>query len=205
MRSKAHIALLLILLTSLPACSSAVNDAANSVGVSGRNLVSTVLPHPYRFEQKDRQEILDSGRAIVSLYFATDVKTSWRKVLPDGSVSEQIFTLTYSSSTFSGRRESKLEPGTYFLDGVIFSDGKQYYSKGSESEPFSEVAQGWNYPLGEAKCFSFTLEPGQDLFIPNVEVSPNETFPNSVCPRLVQKTGSQSPYYRIGPESGVSD
>lgn len=122
------------------------------------------------------------------------------KINDDGSISEDNFTLTYASSGSAGRRESKLEPGTYFLNGTSFVSGRYSYRSGSLANTLSDKASGWDADNNIAKCFSFTLVPGEELFVPDVTVSTDSKIKDSVCFRM-SIDGEPSPHYQIGPES----
>lgn len=196
MKQKACIALIaLFALGILGGC-----GIINNLNATRKGLAAAFLPHPYKFEEAERQSILESGQSIVSLNFQSNVLTEWKKINDDGSISDDSFRLTYATSGSAGRRESKLEPGTYFLNGTSFTKGSYSYRSGSLRDTLSNEASGWDADKNTARCFSFTLVPGEELFVPDVTVSTESKIKESMCPRL-SIDGEPSPHYQIGPES----
>ncbi|MDR0953174.1 MAG: hypothetical protein LBM71_03165 [Elusimicrobiota bacterium] len=145
---------------------------ANNLVTVGGDLTSLVTPHPLKVKDADMEEVLASGYGIVDIYFAPNAETTWRKIEDDGTIGKKSLKLTYFDAASSGRKKSKLEPGTYFMDGARFNQGNMHYRSGSSYNKLKNKSYGWDEEKNEAKCFSFTIKAGEYLYIPDIQLLP---------------------------------
>ena len=155
--------------------------------------------HPYAIKEGTEAEVLASNKGIVDMNFI-NVGTAWVRVMPDGTINDHNYTLTYNEIGGIGRRRSQLPPGTYFLNGIIGNSMTSgYYIRSLIMENF-----GWDAENKQARCFSFTIKAGEVLTIPDIEVNYNPLLANNktICPILtfVDDTPT-STSFAIGPDS----
>ena len=175
---------------------------ANNIGVIGKNLTRLATPHPYSVEEGKEQEVLASGKSIVDLDFGEGTGTAWRRVNPDGSIDPKDYTLSYLEIGDRGRKRSQIPPGTYFLNGVM-SETESVMS-GYYIRSIDVIDFGWDETKKEARCFSFTVKPGEMLIIPDVLMANNPLMRENktICPKLSFKGAvPEGAPYSIGPES----
>ncbi|WP_428897615.1 hypothetical protein Dip518_001406 [Parelusimicrobium proximum] len=156
----------------------------NNLNMVKNNFATGLTTHPYKVSDKDIDAVLASGKGIVDIYFAGDVQTVWKKVNEDGTVSKKDYYLTYMQVGSRGRRKSQLEPGTYFLNGYLFSKGNISYRRGTEANTLQDKNYGWDEENAKAYCFAFTLKPGQLLEIPDVIMTGTSTTGDSICQKF---------------------
>lgn len=186
--------LLCLSLVSITAC-----GLVNDFGVVGKNLKRLLGTHPYAVNEGEEEQILKSGKAIVSLYFTNNLGTAWMRIDENGNIDPKNYTLTYSEFGSMGRRKSQLEPGTYFLNGVVANNEGMtgYYVRSTKMESF-----GWDKEKNEAKCFSFTVKAGETLVIPDIEYLGLLLEENNICPKLSYTVKpSDNAQYKIGKDS----
>ena len=187
--------LCLIVLFALAGC-----GFANNVGVIGKNLKRLVTPHPYSVDEGEEDEILASGMGIVDMDFGK-IGTAWMRINENGTVDIKNYTLTYFELGGTGRKQSQLPPGMYFLNGYAGENMMTgYYLRAGSKDVF-----GWDEELQEPKCISFVLGAGQHLVLPKVTVTYN-SFIETICPFItVEEELENGGEYDIWKESLVPD
>lgn len=153
----------------------------------GYNLVKGFSPHEHKVKRDGENSFPANGQSVVSLNFVVDntnkkagVDTLWRKINDDGTFSKRI-TLTYLTMFKDGRTESTLEPGTYFLDGFRYGDGAIYVTAGAFTYLMANEPKGWDASKNQPLWFSFTLEKGKEVFVPDVAISSKCLSGSSGC------------------------
>jgi hypothetical protein len=174
----------------------------NNLNTIKNNLKEDLTAHPLKVKDADKENVLSSGMGIVEMYFGKNVETTWRKIEDNGSIGSDVYKLTYFGTASSGRVNSKLEPGTYFLDGVRFNEGNLHIRSGSSSNTIQNKVYGWDSDKNEAKCFSFTLRAGEELIIPDVATTNISGSKDDTCPHLrFIDDNVVSDLFKIGPLS----
>ncbi len=139
---------------------------------------SGLTPNKYKVKRSGENSFPDNGTGLVSLNITTGhpssahagVNTIWRKTNSDGTFSERISF--YANIFKAGRVEYMFEPGTYFLDGFSFSlGGKGFVREGAFLNILSMKQKGWDEVRGEPLWFSFVVEKGKEVRIPDIIIS----------------------------------
>ncbi len=166
---------LIIIIISLSGCGGLVNN----LYTNPYTVIKDLTPHGNKVKRSGKDSFPENGMSIVSLNFiggkeeykAAAVDTLWRKVNDDGTFSKRI-SLTYVNPFKKGRLESMIEPGTYFLDGFRYINNNNSIRVGAFLELMGVNTQkGWDLSNKKPLWFSFTVEKGKEVYIPDVLVS----------------------------------
>lgn len=169
MKTTIKILILSILFLNLSSCMG----LANNLRLTFYNVTTNSLPHSHKVKRSGQNAFPQNNMSVVNLNFKTTsgyVDTIWRKVNNDGTFSDRI-SLTYTNPFTSGRIESMIEPGKYFLDGIRFREGNILVSEGSFRNMISRKQNGWDESRNEALWFSFEVKAGEELYVPDVIVA----------------------------------
>lgn len=180
----------------------------NNFNIVKNDLADMLTPHPLKVKESDKESILNSGMGIVDLDFGKNAETTWKKIDDNGTFSDMTYRLTYYSGGSDGRVNSKLEPGTYFMSGIRFLEGARRFksggymvASGTSAYTLESKIHGWDSEENRAQCFSFTLEAGEYLYIPNIKITYVPKIEgDNICHKLsfVEEETPETDSYYIG-------
>lgn len=151
---------------------------ANNLYTSHYTVIKDLTPHGHKVRRSGGNSFPENKMGVVSLNFVAGEKpktvgvdTLWRKINNDGTFSKRI-SLTYLNPFKDGRVDSMLEPGTYFLDGLRYAYNNRIISIGAFTALIKTSEQkGWDSTRKKPLWFSFNVEKGKEIIIPDISLS----------------------------------